>query len=228
MSDSLPETVRLVVVEDHASIRELLIDAFKTLKGFQVVGEAATAREGLELCLREKPDVVVMDVMLPDENGLDSARAIRRGSPKTKILIFSATTNAVLISRALEQGVHGYIEKSARFSDLVSAVRAVAANAICFGQSLLPTLQQIRRSPFPLDAASRLTARECTILAAIAGGKSSKAIAAELGLSVYTVNNHRRRIKAKTGLRGTSDLTLHALRLGLVNDPAGSAPAGLA
>jgi DNA-binding NarL/FixJ family response regulator len=212
--------VRLVIVEDHRSFRELLSRAFGTMAGFEVVGIATTGKEALTVCETVHPDVVILDIMLPDMNGLDCVPFIRRKSPQAKILIFSGSTGAVFVSRAVAQGVDGYIEKGASFSDLVEAVKTVDSGRSYFGEAIKPVLRNIKKSPFPLDAIDRLTLRERNILGGIAAGKSSKTIAGELGLSLFTVNNHRRRIKNKTGLRSTSDLTLHALSLGLVEEQA--------
>ena len=212
-------TIRLAVVEDHASVRELLVEAFSLQEGTEVVGEAATGTDAIALCGRTQPDVLLLDAMLPDVSGLECLQAIRRAAPEVKVLIFSGNTNAMVINRALQQGVHGYVEKSAPFGEVVTAVRLVARGGAYFGKAIKPTLHGIRTSPFPLEAAGKLSNRECSVLAALAMGKSSKEIAANLGLSIFTVQNHRRRIKAKTGLRSTSDLTLHALNLGLVEDP---------
>ena len=217
---TIGNTIRLAVVEDHASIRELLVEAFSALAETEIVGEAATGKDAIELCERTQPDVLLLDAMLPDLSGLECLQAIRRVAPQVKVLIFSGNTNAMVVNRALQQGVHGYVEKSASFSEVVTAVQLVARGGAYFGKAIKPTLYGIRTSPFPLGAASKLSNRECSVLAALALGKSSKEIAADLGLSTFTVQNHRRRIKAKTGLRTTSDLTLHALNLGLVEDPA--------
>lgn len=210
---------RLVIVEDHHSVRELLVDAFTQLEDSEVVGQASSGRDAIAACAEHKPDVVLLDAMLPDMSGLDCVRSIRRSAPQAKILVFSGNTNPVLVSRAIALGVHGYVEKSIGFKDLVAAVRLVSQGGAYFGKAIKPTLNGIRNSPFPLDAAGHLTARENGVLAGIAMGKSSKVIAAELGLSIFTVHNHRRRIKAKTGLRTTADLTIYALNLGLVEEP---------
>jgi len=210
---------RIVIVDDHHAVRELLVEALSLLKDCNVVGWAATGRDAIAVCAEHTPDVVLLDAMLPDMSGIDCVRSIRGSTPKAKILVFSGNTNPVLVSRAVALGVHGYVEKSIGFNELVVAVRLVANGGTYFGQAIKPTLNGIRKSPFPLDAASRLTPRENGILAGIAMGKSSKVIAAELDLSIFTVHNHRRRLKAKTGLRTTSDLTIFALKLGLVEEP---------
>lgn len=218
MPISNQKAVRLLIVEDHNSIRELMVDAFTAIEGFEVAGSTNTGQEAMELSASLKPDVVILDAMLPDFSGLDCVKTIRRSSPATKILVFSANASPVLLSRAMELGVSGYLEKSSGFRELTDAVRLVATGATCFGHSIAATVNNLQKSPFPLDAVNRLSARERTVLAGIAAGKNSKMIAADLGLSLFTVNNHRRRIKDKTGLRTTSDLTLHALSLGLVEE----------
>ncbi len=220
MTENSQTPVRVAIVEDHRVIREVLAEALGALDWILVVGQAATGMQAIELCEAGSYDVVLLDAMLPDMNGLDCVQKIRRGEPNTKFLILTGNTSPVLISRALELGVQGYIEKSLGFDDLVAAVKAIATGRTYYGPTVRQTLQALVKTPTQPSANSRLTGREHSVLAGVAAGKSSKEIAADLGLSFFTVNNHRRRIKNKTGLRSTSDLTLHALSLGLVGDQA--------
>lgn len=227
MSDTRTDqtAVRLVLVDDHEGIREILSDILGSNPDIEVVGQAGTGAALLQLCAEQNPDIILLDLMLPDMNGLDCIRSIRRSLPGARILIFSGNANPILISRAVELGVQGFIEKTAKYSELIEAVRRIATGGTCFGRTIKPALMQIQNSPFPLGSADQLSPRERTILAGIASGKSSKEIAGELGLSLFTVNNHRRRIKNKTGLHGTPELTLHALNLGLIEDGGRLIPA---
>lgn len=232
-----PQTIRLVIVDDHQALRQILADALSDVPGFKIVGQASTARETLELCREAAPDIALLDAMLPDGNGLDLVRSLRRSSPRTRVVIYTGNTSPILVSRAVELGVGGFVEKSAAFPDLVKALRCVASGTVYFSRAANQTVMRLRRSPFPPGACDRLTPRERMVLSAIAAGRRSKEIAADLGLSLFTVNNHRQRIKGKTGLSSTSDLTLHALHLGLIQDqrqsqavdtnPAGSPEGGL-
>ncbi len=210
--------IRLVIVDDHQGLRQILADALAEVPGFKVVGQASTGRETLELCQEVAPDIVLLDAMLPDANGLDLVRSLRRSSPRTRVVIYTGNTSPILVSRAVELGVSGFVEKSAAFPDLLKAIRSVASGTCYFSKAANQTMMRLRRSPFPPGACDRLTPRERMVLSAIAAGRRSKEIAADLGLSLFTVNNHRQRIKGKTGLSSTSDLTLHALHLGLIQD----------
>lgn len=161
-------------------------------------------------------DVVQLDLMMPDLNGLECVRSLRRADPSRNILIVSGNTNALSISRALRLGIRGYVEKSAPTEEILTALRLVAGGKSYFGRSLQAKVRKICDSPFPLDASDHLSSREHTVLAGIAAGQTSKAIAAALGLSEFTVKNHRRRIKNKTGLHTNAELIRLATRLELV------------
>ena len=211
--------LKLAIIDDHQSITSLLVEALNSVDGFEVVGFGSNGAEAIALCSEKKPDVLLLDAMLPDVNGIDCVKQIRKCSPGTKILIFTGNANAILVGKAMELRVEGYVEKSSRLQEVIAAIQAVGNGASYYGRTATQKVNQIQRSPFPLDASSNLTARERSILAGVAMGKSSKVIAAELNLSPFTVNNHRRRIKNKTGLSTISDLTLHALNVGLIEDP---------
>lgn len=208
----------LLIVDDHHAIRYVLAQALSDAKVCTVVGQSSTGTGAIELTSQLHPDIVLLDAMMPDSNGLDCVRMMRRSTPRVKIIVFTGNSNPLLIGRAVELGIQGFIEKSAEFNELIDAVRIVASGKTHYSNSVRPTIRKIQSSPFPLGAGSRLTAREHTVLQGVAAGKSSKEIGAELGLSIFTINNHRRRIKNKTGFKSTSELTLHALQLGLVQD----------
>jgi DNA-binding NarL/FixJ family response regulator len=212
------QSIRLLLVEDYQFIQDILVDQLSVTPGIEVVGRCAKVREAAKLCVDLKPDVLLLDIMLPDGNGLDIIKDVTRYSRQTRVVIFSGSTNPVAVSRALDLKVKGYLVKTIGFRELLRSIRAVAAGQTVYSDELIPVIEKIRQSPFPLDAAHRLTVRERGILAGVAAGKSSRKIAQEMALSIHTVNNHRRRIKLKTGLRSTSDMTLHAERLGLLTN----------
>lgn len=200
-------------------VRVVLAEALKASGVCRVVGESSTGAGAIEQSTKLHPDIVLLDAMMPDLNGLDCVRLIRRSTPNVKIILFTGNSNPILIGRSVELGLQGFIEKSVEFSELIKAVCVVAAGKTYFSKSLCSMMKQIQRSPFPVGAGSKLTAREHSILQGVAAGKSSKEIGDELGLSFFTVNNHRRRIKQKTGLKSVADFTLYALELGLVDNP---------
>jgi DNA-binding NarL/FixJ family response regulator len=207
---------RVVLVDDHQLLLELLADAIGQLPEFEVVGRFTAGVAFLRAAKSLACDVVVLDLMMPDLNGLECVRSLRRSDPSRKILIVSGNTHALLVSRALQLGVKGYVEKSAPTEEILTALRTVAAGKTYFGRSMQAKIRKLHDSPFPLDAADRLSSRERTVLAGIAAGQTSKTIAAALGLSEFTVKNHRRRIKKKTGLQTNAELIRHATSLQLV------------
>lgn len=208
----------LLIVDDHHAIRHVLAQALSDANVCTIVGQSSTGAGAIDLTSQFHPDIVLLDAMMPDTNGLDCVRMMRRSTPQVKIIVFTGNSNPLLIGRAVELGIQGFVEKSAEFTELIDAVRNVASGKNHYCNSLRPTIRKLQSSPFPLGAGSRLSAREHTVLQGVAAGKSSKEIGAELGLSTFTINNHRRRIKNKTGFKSTSELTLHALQLGLVQD----------
>jgi len=208
--------VRVVLVEDHQLLLELLADSIGPLAEFEVVGRFTSGVAFLSAAKSLKGDVVLMDLMMPGMNGLECVRSLRREDPSWKILVVSGNTHALSVSRALQLGVNGYVEKSAPTEEILTALRAVASGKTYFGRSMQAKVRKLRDSPFPLDAADRLSSRERTVLAGIAAGQTSKTIAAALGLSEFTIKNHRRRIKSKTGLQTNAELIRFATNLQLV------------
>lgn len=205
----------MILVDDHKLLLELLAESIGLLPGFKVAARCTSGTEAIAAAQSNPCDVVVLDLMMPGIDGLECVRTLRRADPEKKILVVSGTTHPLSVGRALQLGVRGFVEKSAGTEEILQAIRTVAAGRTYFGKSLHTTVRKLRASPFPLDAADRLSARERTVLAGIAAGGTSKSIAAQLGLSEFTVKNHRRRIKSKTGLQTNADLILHATRLGL-------------
>lgn len=211
----IPPRIRVILVDDHKFLLELLADSIALLPDFLVVGRCSSGMEAIETARTTPCDLMLLDLMMPGLDGIECVRALRRADPAVKILIVSGNTNPLSVSRAMQLGVRGYVEKSAGTEEILQAVRAVAAGRICFGRSIQPTVTKLQLSPFPLDAADRLSPRERTVLAGIAAGQTSKSIAAQLGLSEFTIKNHRRRIKSKTGLQTNAELILYATKLGL-------------
>jgi DNA-binding NarL/FixJ family response regulator len=208
-------SIRVILVDDHKLLLELLADSIGLIPGFSVVARCTSSLEAIEAAQTTACDVVVLDLMMPGIDGLECVRSLRRADPSKKILIVSGNTHPLSLSRALQLDVRGYVEKSADTEEILLAIRTVAAGKTYFGQSLQTTVRKLRASPFPFDAAQRLSSRERTVLAGIAAGGTSKSIAAQLALSEFTIKNHRRRIKSKTGLQTNAELILHATKLGL-------------
>ena len=211
-------------MDDHRLLLELLADSIAHQAEFEVVGRCTSGIEAIEAVRSTPCDVVALDLMMPGIDGFECIRSIRRRDPNIQILVLSGNPNPVFVSRAMKLGVRGYVEKSAPTEEILAALRTVAAGRIFFGRSIQPTVRKLQSSPFPLDAADRLSARERTVLAGIAAGQTSKAMAAQLGLSEFTVKNHRRRIKSKTGFQTNAELILHASQIGLHSQEVSGSP----
>jgi DNA-binding NarL/FixJ family response regulator len=211
--------LRAVLIEDETMFRQLILLTLGKVKGLQVVGEFGMGRPGLEFCLREKPDMLVVDLMLPDLNGMEIAREVRRGSPDTKILVITAHPSERLPAELMALGVNGYVDKTEPIEYVLSAVETVRGGGMFFASRVRAkggvgaAMAGVRR---PLDVP--LTDREQEIARLVAAGQMSKEIAAQLNLSVRTVEKHRANIMEKIGVREVASLTRWCIQAGLVDD----------
>src|SRR5213076_971474 len=182
----------------------------------EVVGEAGSGREAVEAAERLKPDVVVMDVAMPDLNGIEATRRISRSLPRARILALSMHKDAVYVREILRAGARGYLLKDQIDSDLLAAVRAVARGEGYLSPAVSDAVLNDYRKHVS-DPIDLLTSREREVLQMIAEGKTNKEIANSLNLSVYTVEAHRGRIMEKLNLHSGSELVRFALRHGLID-----------
>jgi DNA-binding NarL/FixJ family response regulator len=213
-------TVRVMIVEDQTAIRQLLAQFLAASPGFTVVAQASDAAEALRLAAEHQPQVVVLDWMLPNGSGLDFLRHGLGGQRPPRVLVFSASATDLAVRDALTHGAKGYLEKTADFSEFTDAMRAMADGKVYLSDTVARVVHRIACEARPTGTDTSLTEREIEVLACVAEGLSSKEIANRLDVSVRTVGNHRSRISAKTGLTSIAQLTLHAVRLGLVAEPA--------
>ena len=197
--------------------RQLILLTLGKVKDIQVVGEFGLGKPGLEFCLREKPDLLVVDLMLPDTNGLEIAREVRRQLPEMKILVITAHPSERLPAELMVLGVSGYVDKTEPIEYVLSAVETVRNGGMFFASrvrgkggagAMLPS-----RPPLEVP----LTAREQEIAKLVAAGQMSKEIAAQLNLSVRTVEKHRANIMEKVGVREVASLTRWCIQAGLVD-----------
>lgn len=226
-TDRTPGTTnlkRVVIVDDHYMIVEMLAEIFERWEGFQVVGHAASCREALEICSRERPDFVILDVGLPDASGLDAFKKIKAAFPTVHVLVFSGNLNPGVIRKAMIAGVDGILSKASPTADLRAAIRSVSAGQAYLCNQTSEAVRQIvrARATPPVDV-PELSKREKTVLRHLASGLSSKEIAAKLGLSRYTINNFRAKLSKKTGLHRAVQLSRYAAEIGLLNDAGGTA-----
>jgi DNA-binding NarL/FixJ family response regulator len=211
--------IRVILADDHALVRQGFRRILEDESDITVVGEAGGGAEAIELARTLDPDVVVLDMAMPEINGLHAAIDILRARPDRPILILSMYDDAQYVRNALAAGVRGYILKNARETELIRAVRALAGG----GRFLSPEIEAAleRSAPpggdDPDDAFSQLSARELQVLRLVAMGKSNKEIAAVLGVSANTVAVHRTNLMARLGVHKAAELVLIAVKKGLVN-----------
>jgi len=212
----MTKRIRILLADDHAVVRQ----GFKMILGAQpdmeIVGEAGNGREAVELAEKLKPEVVVMDVSMPELNGIEATRRLSDSTPHTRVLALSMHKDSVYVREILRAGARGYILKDSVAGDLVSAVRSVAAGeGYISPQVSTAVLDDYRRHVTnPIDL---LTTREREVLQMLAEGKTNKEIASVLNLSVYTVDAHRGRIMEKLNLHSINELVRFAVRNGLVD-----------
>jgi len=206
-------TLRIIIVDDHAVVRRGVRALLESQGGWEVIGEATTGPEAVELARRLQPDIAVMDLTLPQMNGLDATRAVLKVSPRTEVLVLTMHHSEELARDALQAGARGYVLKSDADESLIAAVDSLRQHK----PFLTPTVTEfvlddyLRRT----DAApggAVVTPRERQIIQLLAEGSSNKEVASRLGLSVKTVDAHRANIMRKLRLRSTSDLVRYAIR----------------
>jgi DNA-binding NarL/FixJ family response regulator len=210
-------TIRVLLVEDHRMVREALCEVLQKVPDIEVVGEAGDAREALQQSIDLAPDVVVLDIRLPDLNGIEVAARLRDAGSRAKVVALSAFADKRFVTAMLRSGASAYVTKSAAGTELVRAIRAVAAGHGYFSPEIAGTLaSEVRDRPLAGEA-QPLARREREVLRLIAEGVRSPAIAEQLHISVATIEVHRRNIMRKLGLRTVAELTKYAVREGIVS-----------
>jgi DNA-binding NarL/FixJ family response regulator len=211
------KTLRILIADDHDLIRRGIRTLLQTHPGWEVCGEAQTGREAVTQAEALKPDIVIMDISMPDLNGVEAAKRIRKILPTTEVLILSMHYSDQLIREIVESGVRGYIVKSDSDRDLIIAVETLSHHK----PFLTPRATEVILSTFngvatktelPETVHDRLTSREREIVQLLAEGKSSKEVATSLGISVKTAETHRANIMRKLQLHTVSELVRYAVR----------------
>jgi DNA-binding NarL/FixJ family response regulator len=209
-------TIRVILVDDHRMVREALSEALNRVPDIDIVGEAGNAEEAVGKIAVLKPDVVILDIRLPDINGIEVAARLSDSNLSPKIIALSAFSDKRFVTAMLRAGASGYVTKSAAGTELVQAIRAVAAGHGYFSPEIAGALASELRSQ-PKGGTAPLARREREVLRLIAEGVRSPGIAERLHVSVGTIEVHRRNIMRKLGLRTVADLTKHAIREGIVS-----------
>jgi len=211
--------IRIAIVDDHAMVRAGLRQFFADQPDFEVVGEAASGREALDLVRQGGLDVLLLDIAMPDQSGVDALAAIRARAPQLPVLILSGFPETHYATAMLRQGAAGYLNKDCDPADVVKAIRTVARGRKYISASMAERLAEGLASPGSAGGApphEQLTEREWQVFLHLAQGETIGHLAGQLSLSVKTVSTYRGRVMEKLGLASNSDLTYYALKNGLI------------
>lgn len=209
--------VRILLADDHDVLRHGLRHIIEERPGWEVCGEASNGRQAVEMAKEKKPDVAVLDVSMPELNGLEATRQIRKLLPKTEVLIFTMHDDEQLVRDVLTAGARGYLLKTDASRHIVAAIEALLQHKPFFTSNVSEAMLEsfLRRVAAPDDTripTSTITAREREIVQLLAEGKSNKKISSLLGISVKTVEAHRAAIMRKIGAKSVVDIVRYAVR----------------
>jgi len=207
---------RVLLADDHKILRQGLRTLLEQEKDIQIVGEADNGRSSVKLTGELAPDVVIMDVAMPDLNGIDATRRITEAEPRTRVLALSMHSDGRYVKGMLQAGARGYILKDCAAEELTHAIRTVMAGQIYVSPGVTGTIvNDYVRQLSAADEPATLTRREREVLQLLTEGGSTANIAAGLHLSIKTIETHRKRIMDKLGLRSIAELTKYAIREGI-------------
>jgi two-component system invasion response regulator UvrY len=207
--------IRLVIADDHELIREGIKKIVRHCADLKVVGEAADLKQAIALIAQVRPDLVVLDVTLPDCDGLEGLAALRRHFPGLPVMMLSMHAEERYALEALRTGALGYVSKAAATAELVEALRSAGEGRVWIGPRVAGLLAREATAPKPAPPHQLLTPREGEILALIGAGLQVKQVAAALNISISSVNTYRNRIFRKMGLSSNAALIRYALHHGL-------------
>ncbi len=218
---TVPKQITVLLAEDHAIVRQGLSALLNADGGFKLVGEARNGREAVELAAKLKPGVILMDIAMPVLNGLEATRQILTANPAARVIVLSAHSDDEYIERMREAGVAGFLEKQTSAEVLTKAIREVAAGRGYFSPAIARRLGAAADKPrdregFVKANGSRLTSRESEVLQLVAEGSANKQVAAELGISIKTVEKHRQHLMDKLNIHETAGLTRYAIAHGII------------
>jgi two-component system, NarL family, response regulator NreC len=213
-------TIKIILADDHQIVRQGLRTLLAGEPDMEVVGEADNGRETLKLVQQLAPDVVIMDISMPDLNGIEATRQLLVESPGAKVIALSMHSDSLFVLNMLRSGASGYLLKDCALEELVTAIRSVMRSQTYISPGVSDLLIQDLASSCtaePSSAYSVLTVREREVLKLLAEGKGTQQIAASLGLSSKTIEAHRKQISHKLGLNSVAELTKYAIRQGLAS-----------
>jgi DNA-binding NarL/FixJ family response regulator len=212
--------IGVLLVDDHTVVRQGLRALLRAEEDIEVLGEAENGRQAVALAKKNPPDVVVMDVAMPQLNGLEATRQILKLMPNTKILVLTSYGDDECVEQLMHAGAAGYLIKQTAANDLLKAIREVQRGNAFFSPAIAKRLRDQCRQVFstgqPARKSVELTSREAEVLQLIAEGYSNKQIASELAISIKTVEKHRQQVMNKLNIHDVAGLTRYAISKGLV------------
>ncbi|EEF63241.1 two component transcriptional regulator, LuxR family [Pedosphaera parvula Ellin514] len=223
------QRITVLLADDHTVVRQGLKALLIVEGDIEIVGEADTGRHAVQLAKKLLPDVVVMDIAMPLLNGLEATRQITKQVPSSKVLILSSYSEDEYVQQLTEAGAAGYLVKQTAANDLLKAIREAYKGNAFFSPSIAKRLRDQCREAFVSGQPVRkrndyLTTREAEVLQLIAEGQANKQIAAELCISIKTVEKHRQQVMNKLNIHDVAGLTRHAISKGIIESNAGAKP----
>ena len=214
--------IRVLLADDHDLVRAGLRSLLQSINGIEVIGEAADGREAIRLLEELRPDVVLMDVMMPGLNGLEATERIVKEYPSVRVIILSMNAAEEFVLQAIRAGASGYLPKNAKTAELEQALRSVAAGQTYLSPAVSGHVIEDSKRRMETDESAKnpLTPRQREVLQLVAEGKSTKQIAKKLGISVKTVEMNRSQIMDALDIRDIAGLTRYAIRMGIVSSDA--------
>ncbi len=208
--------IRVIVVEDHTAVRQMICQLVETIPQCSVVGDTGDGQDAYNLCLEKKPDLVILDIMLPGLNGVEVLKRFSRHLKRVRVLVFSGYKNKNLLKSCMLAGAHGFVEKSATLQTLKSAILEISGGSTAFGEDNTRILNRALKDQKAVRPAELLTARERETLQLIAEGLSTRQISEKLGIRIKTAENHRTNLMRKLDLHNAAGLTRYAFDMGIV------------
>jgi DNA-binding NarL/FixJ family response regulator len=223
------QKITVILADDHTVVRQGLRALISAEEDMEIVGEAENGRQAVELVKRLSPDVVVMDIAMPVLNGLEATRQIAKASPSTKVLVLSSYSDNEYVQQLTEAGAAGYLVKQTAANDLLKAIREAKKGNAFFSPGIAKRLRDHCREALTKGTPIKrrpdyLTTREAEVLQLIAEGRANKQIAAELCISIKTVEKHRQQVMNKLGIHDVAGLTRHAISKGIIESTVGLKP----
>ncbi|MBN2163659.1 MAG: response regulator transcription factor [Pontiellaceae bacterium] len=214
----MEKQIKLLLAEDHEIMREALRSLLDEHDEYVVVAEAQNGREAIALAASTRPDVIVMDINLPELNGIEATRRLHEDFPNMHIIGLSVHEKGRMVMEMMNAGARGYLPKTSAARELIDAINTVMEGKVYVSSSVLSGLMDAQRmSSHPDDAFARLTEREREVLQLLAEGYATKEVADKLDLSVPTVHTHRQHLLQKLDARGVADLVRYAIREGITS-----------